>query len=156
MLQLFEGAVIGSREGAFVADHEGEAGTGVGKVLEDPGEARGIGDVVVGIVDLLFALDQLQLEEGSLQGEDAVEAPARGGHGFDRVRFDEGGGLELIEISMEESFEFRFGFAGDDDGFGAEAVTQGVARGSGFAFGGDGAAGFGAVGSGGLGFVAHV
>src|ERR1700758_5454656 len=76
LLEVFEGPVVGAREGSFVADDEGEAGAGVGEVAEDPGEAEIVVEIGVGAVDLFFAVGKLEVEERSFEGRDAKEPPA--------------------------------------------------------------------------------
>ncbi len=55
------------------------------------------------------------------------------------------GGVDIAG-EFDEGF---FGFAGNDGHFGEVPVAEGVAGADGLAFGGDGAAGFGSVGTGG-------
>ena len=91
-------------------------------------------------------------EQAGFDGPDAAQAPAGDGHGLDQIHLDIGGGLELLDVSVEEELELFVGFGGKQDGLGGEAVAEAVAGRFGSAFRSGGAAGFGAVGAGGLGF----
>ena len=51
-------------------------------------------------------------------------------------------GLEVVEDGLAEFVVVGGAFAGEDDGFGGEAVFEGVESGFGFAFGGAGSGGF--------------
>ena len=151
---MLEGSVIGAGEGSFVADDEGEALTGVGDVAENPGEAMVFMQVIVRAVDLVFVVDKLKLEQRGFDCGDAVEPPTGNRHGSDRVGFGDALRVEFVEVGVEEIFVLAGGFVGEDDRGGSESVAEGVLRRSALAFGGDGASGFGTVGSGGVGFVA--
>jgi hypothetical protein len=109
-------------------------------------------DVLVRLIDVLAAVDELEVEERSFDGHDALEPEARDGHGFDGMALGDALRLELVEVGVEERVEILRRFVGKDDGVCAKSVADRVARGSRFSFGGDGASGFGAVGSGGFGF----
>ena len=90
----------------------------------------------------------LEIEPGFLKPEDAHVTPASDGHGFEERGFGGGAGLKLGDEGVVEVLEAIHGFAFENDGLGEEAVAGGVLRRDGFAFGGDGAVGFGAVGAG--------
>jgi hypothetical protein len=98
LLQLFEGASVGAALGAFVAEHQVEAGL-VGEVVEGPGKAVFWSGLVVAVFELSIHVDGHAVhfvgEDGGLDGGDAAEAPAGGGHGFDEFGFEEAGGGEL-------------------------------------------------------------
>jgi hypothetical protein len=126
------------REG-IVVRHAGERfGEGLG----------GAERVVRAFLDVFDGLDvHLGLDYGESQ-----EAPLGGDHFVDQVEFGGAMGLELIEVRGEELLEFVRVLGGQDEGFGSEAVFEGVLRralAAGFGFG---AAGFCAVDAGGFGF----
>jgi len=115
----------------------GEAGEGGG------GAAAGGGEGGVGGGEFGF-------EGAGFDGPDAAETPGGGDHFLDEGEFDGVGGLEAGEEFKMEALEVGFGFGGEEDGAGLEAVAGGVAGGDGEGFGGAGAAGESAVGSGGV------
>ena len=69
-------------------------------------------------------------------------------HLADQQVFHSGLGAEVFVDEGEQLVEFFARLAGKHDGSGEEAVTHGVLRGTGFAFGRFGSAGAGSVGSG--------
>jgi hypothetical protein len=88
---------------------------------------------------------QLDVEQVGLDDGNALEPPARQGHGFDCVQLDQTVGIELLEIGVEEGLKFLGRFVGEDHGLGAHSVAECVARRFGPAFGGSGAVGFGTI-----------
>ena len=82
-----------------------------------------------------------------LEGPAAEDAPAAEGHGFDEGEFVGGGGVEFGGEVGQKFEETLAGFAGEEDGLGEHPVFEGVAGGIAEASGGDGAAGFAAVGA---------
>jgi len=91
-------------------------------------------------------------EQAGFDGPDAAQAPAGDGHGFDQIHLDRVGGVELLDVGVEEELELFVGFGGEQDGLGGETVAEAVAGRLGSAFRSGGAAGLGAVGAGGFGF----
>ena len=86
---------------------------------------------------------------GGFEAPDTELTPAADRHVFDERRLHvRSRGSYSIYIGREVGLESFLGFAFDYDGFGEESVFEGVLRGDRFAFIGDGASGFGAVGSG--------
>lgn len=140
-------------EGGFVAQEQGECGGAVGEAAEEPGEVVFILDFGEILGEVFFGEDALVFQELGFHGRGAAKAPAGDGDGVDQLGFDRVGRLEAVEVGVEEGFEIFFGFVREDGEFGGEAVFEGVARGAGFAFEGDGASGFLAVDAGGFGFV---
>jgi hypothetical protein len=120
--------------------------------LKDPGQAIFGGHFGEFFVDVFGSPGQLIGEQAGFDGPDAAEAPAGDGHGLDQVHFDGAGGLELLDVGVEEELELFVGFGGEQDGLGGEAVAEAVAGGLGSAFRGGGAAGLGTVGAGGFDF----
>ena len=123
-LQLFEGAVMGAIEGAFVADQQGQAVALVGQLLERKGQAVNgfhVGEAVlfdVG-VDLVGTAEHFVVQEHGFDGADAAQAPAGDGHGLDQLHFDAGLGSELVEIGIEEGLEVFAGFGVENYAAGA-------------------------------------
>jgi hypothetical protein len=151
--KLLERPVEGTVEVALVTGEQGEALTAVGECLKDPREAILAGHFGEFVVDIFGAARQLIGEQAGFDGPDAAEAPAGDGHGLDQIRLDRIGGLELLDVGVEEELELFMGFGGKHDGLGGEAVAKAVAGRLGSAFRGGGAAGLGAVGAGGFNFA---
>ncbi len=147
---MLESFVIRTREGGFIADDEGQSGAGLGEIVENPGDAVVVGDVIVGSFEKIIAVGELDFEERGFKRRDAEKPPAGKGHRFDGVRFGDVLRAELVEVGVEETLEVGAGFVGEDDGSGAESMAEGVPGGSGFSFEGDGAAGFFPIGPGGF------
>ena len=139
--QLFKGTVEGSIEVALVAGEQGKALTAVGERLEDPSQAIFTGHLSEFVVDILGAARQLIGEQAGFDGPDAAQAPAGDGHGLDQIRLDGVGGLELLDVGVEEELELFAGFGGEHNGLSGEAVAEAVAGRLGSAFRGGGAAG---------------
>ena len=137
--QLFEGAVMGAVQSAFVADQQGQALAMIGHLLEGKGQAVNrfhFGEALLFDfgVEVFGAAQGLVVQKGGFDGGGAAEAPARGGHGMDQFDFDAGLGSELVEVSVEEGLEIFDGFGGEHHtggrpgrGFGAQAVADAVA-----------------------------
>ena len=149
---MAEGSVMGSGEGAFVADDHGDALAVVGEALEDPGEAVVVGHVGAFAVHVFAAVEEVVVVHAGFDIDEAAEAPAGGGHGGDELEFDGVLGLEAVDVAVEEELVVGVEFVGEDDVVGGEAVAAGVLGGFGFAPGGDGASGLGSVGAGGVGW----
>jgi hypothetical protein len=120
--------------------------------LKDPGEALFGGYFGEFFLDVFGAARQLVGEQAGFDGPDAAQAPAGDGHGLDQIHLDRVGGLELLDVGVEEELKLFVGFGGEQDGLGGEAVAEAVAGRLGSAFRGSGAAGLGAVGAGGFDF----
>ncbi len=152
---------------AAIGEGGGEAGKEAGESASaEGGAAKGGGDeggVVVFGVEELFAEGGDLATAGEVEAVDGVllpvvgvgefglgdENPAEGGDGgfVDKSGFVVVGGLEFFLVDGDLALEF----AGDgfgEDGFGSEAVFEGVFAGLLFAFGGDGALGFATVAAG--------
>jgi hypothetical protein len=140
--EVFIGAVVEARQGAFIADEEGQ---GVGLILENESQAAQVGDGFEFLVDFFLGEGEFVFEQAGFERGYAAEAPAGEGHGLDQVHFDSIGGLVGVLVGLEEAGEVLFGFAGEDDGLGGHAVLEGVAGGVYFALRSDGAARFLAV-----------
>jgi len=151
-IELFEGPVEGAIEVALVTGQQGQTLTTIGQHFKNPGEAIFAGHVGEFVVDFFGAARQLVGEQAGFDGPDAAQAPAGDGHGFDQIHLDRVGGLELLDVGIEEELELLVGFGGEHDGLGGEAVAEAVAGRLGSAFLGGGAAGLGAVGAGGFRF----
>jgi len=127
---------------AFFAGEAGE-----GPVEEFDGVAAGVfvGRFGVGLVVYGFGVVLVGNADGPVLAGGGL------GYGFHEHEFDGGGGVVLGDQVGEEPLTVGFGGGVGGEGFGAEAVFMGVGGGFAFAFGGDGAAGFAAVGLGGQG-----
>jgi hypothetical protein len=129
-------------ETGLVAEEEIEGGVGFG-VAEGQDETVEIG----GGGGMGF---HAGFEGAHLGGPGAVEAPVGGDHFVDEGEFDFVGGMEAVEVGLAEGLEGFLVFMAEDQGFGEQAVFEGVLRGDGFALGSFGAArerAVGAVGS---------
>ena len=151
VLETGEGVAVFAAVAALVAVEQFQGAGFVGEGAEGAGE---VGDG--GFAGVLF----LTVAGGgeafggflkALRFLDAPEAhatPVRDGDEVDLIGLDAGRGLELLFEDGEEVAETLFGFAGEDQGVGEEAVADGVLGGVGFAFGRDWSGGEGGVGSG--------
>jgi hypothetical protein len=108
-------------------------------------------EVALVFVHIFGAALELMGEQAGFDGPDAAQAPAGDGHGLDQIHLDRVGGVELLDVGVEEELELFVGFGGEHDGLGGEAVAEAVAGRLGSAFRGGGAAGLGAVGAGSFG-----
>ena len=142
-------------EGGFVADQEGQGRGAVGEAAEEPGLDADIVDFGKLAGDIISGVDALVIEELGFDGGNAAEAPAGDGDGVDELGFDGIGGIEAVDIGVEECFEVVIGFVPQDGEFRGEAVAECVARGFRFTFVGDGTLGFGSVDARGFGFIRH-
>lgn len=109
--------------GTFVAQQQVEAGFG-GHVVKGPGQAvigSGVAvEVFEGAVYVFGDAVHFVGEDAGLNGGDAAETPAGGGHGFDQFGFEEAGGGEFVQVGAEESLVVFGGLRGEDDGDGRE------------------------------------
>ena len=141
------GAVVLALKGGFVAIHARERVALIAEATE--GESGGDGRGVTSGCDGLLMGD-FEIDLVLLDAEDAEQAPAGGGHGFDEFAFGGGGGAVFGHVFVDEGFEPCAGFGGEDDGLGEHAVAE-VAGGGGadgLAFGCGCAGGFRSVGAG--------
>ena len=154
-LELSEGSVMGSGEGGIVADEGGKPEAAEAEVVEGRYDAFIGGEVEA--FQFLAAFEEIFVVEAGFDRGEAAVAPAGCGHDGDEFEFEGSLGLELVDVGVEEVFVVGLGFAGQYDLFGAEAVFAGVLSDLRFSSGGDGAGGFGCVGSVGGGLcLAHV
>ena len=136
LLQSTKVAIVLPVEAVFVTAEAIETGLFIGITYrrggvfagEGGGRARGIA-----------------FDTGGFESPEAHLPPASNDHGFDEAGFDGALGLELPAKPVAEAIEAVLGFAFEEHGAGEESVADGVAGAAGFAFGGDGSAGFGAV-----------
>jgi hypothetical protein len=116
--QFLQSGPVGASEAGGQAI---EVGDGVGFVAE--------GSVGGGEFEFFrnvgFLAGHFGVIEVHFVGGEAVEAPAGGGEQGDEVYFARGPGAELGEVSVAEGAEFFFGFAGEDDLAGREAMGEG-------------------------------
>jgi hypothetical protein len=64
------------------------------------------------------------IEQGGFDGPSAALAPVGGAHLLDHVELDFVGGLEAVDVLLEESQEVFARFVVQNDTVGAEAVTE--------------------------------
>src|SRR5258708_1617473 len=111
-MELFEGAVVGAIESAFVAHQQGQALSVAGELLKDPSQAS----VVVRAMELppafLGAARHFVVEQGGFDGGNAAQAPAGGGHGLNQFLLDAALGIELNDVGIEKSLELAAGLGG--------------------------------------------
>ncbi len=72
----------------------------------------------------MFIAVHLEVEGRGLDHPDSLLAPAGRDHFFDEVEFNIVEGLEALEIALEHGVEVRFGFVGEHERIGEEAVTE--------------------------------
>jgi hypothetical protein len=77
----------------------------------------------------------LFIEQGGFNGPGAALAPVRGAHLLDHAELDFVGGLEAVDVLLEENQEVLARFVVQNDTFGAETVTESVERGTFFSRG---------------------
>jgi hypothetical protein len=142
-----EQALAGAAETAFVAAEGGEGAGVVAEGAEGDGGADLVVDDVVILFDLRLLVGHFEVDEGGLDGPDAIEAPAGVDQLVDEVEVVAVFGLVLGEVAVAQAGEVLFGLAGEDDFARSEAVSEGVHGGAGAAFRGDGALREGAVGA---------
>ena len=129
------GAVPGAFEGGDLAlDADEEFGGGrLGEKGGGEGVAGRFGEE--GVVEV--GLDDLE----------AALVPIGAEHGIDVEGFGGGLGAVLVEVMGDEGLVIGGVFAGDDDGFGVDAMLQGVEAGGGLALDGAGSGGLLRVGA---------
>ncbi len=146
--ELGEVLVVGAFEGGFVALEAGEgvrlvvgAGEAVGRGL---GGGEGAGRVGFVLAFIVVSVERF-LDEAAgdllLGLLDSEQAPGEVEQAMDEEVLGDGGGLVLLEQPLGEGLVFLGVLAGEDDVKArGEAVLEGVEAGTGFAFGGFGAA----------------
>ena len=144
-----DGAMILILESGDVAAKELKR-VAVGRV--DPGAEEGSDFVIAGggCGERVFRfLIDLVVEISGLDHDEAFETPIEGGEFFDEAEVEGGAGAELGDGGAEGGLVL-IGVLDVEDGVGGggEAVLEGSTGAFEFAFGGDGASGFGAVDSG--------
>ena len=121
------------------------------RFLELAREARAVeaedGEGAVQGVDVGFHGSDSAVEQVGFQGGDAVEAPGGVGEFLGELGFGRGGGLVFVEELAAVLLVGGLIFGGQDSGAAGEAVAEGVAGGTGFAFRGAGAGGLLGVGA---------
>src|SRR5271165_3402150 len=132
-----------------------EAGGGVldrGDVLLDSllGEGDAIVLVEAGVfaVVLKLVLHDADVIDAGFDGPGAADAPLGDGDVLDEMEFEDGAGLEGIDIILLELFKKGVILITEDDSSGGKAVFYGVLRRTLFSLGSDRALGLGAVDTG--------
>jgi hypothetical protein len=146
----FHKAAVGAQVLAVaerVITDEQVKGTGIAERAEGQGCS---GRVVFAASDGTGLIADLMVHGGLFHAPEAELTPAGDGHLFDEGAFDRAFRLKLLFQIGEDLEEALFEFAFQDDGFGEQAVFDGVAGGVVFALGRDGSAGPGSVSTGGL------
>jgi len=149
-VEEFHGAAELGAEAGFVAVEALEGSAIVYQVLVGEG---GLGLVAADLedgADFGLLANHLIVHEGGLEGDDAVEAPAGDDQLIDEVEAGAGLGLVIGEVFFAEGGELLLGLVGEGDLFGGESVGEAGGAGAGASLGGDGSAGFGAVGARGI------
>lgn len=77
--------------------------------------------------DIVFAAHHFVVQKPRLDGADAVQAPAGGGHGYHQIAFNAARGLKVIDVGVEQTLVILGGFGREHDGLGAESVADAVA-----------------------------
>ena len=93
--------------------------------MKDPGEALFGGYFSKFFVDVFGATCELVGEQAGFDGPDAAQPPAGDGHGLDQIHLDRAGGVELLDVGVEEELELFVRFSGKQDGLGGKAVAKG-------------------------------
>jgi hypothetical protein len=144
-----EGFIVLAVATGLVAVHEFE---GAGLLAEagegDVGAGSGVGGQRGGVL-LFGVLAELVADGGAFHAGETHLTPFGDGHGFDERDFVGGFGAEGGFEVGDEIVKDLAGLAFNKYDFGDHAVAEVVADGTGFAFGGDGAPGSGAVATGG-------
>ena len=149
-VQEFHGAAELGAEPGLVAVEAFEAAAIVYQMLVgDGGAGLAVADVVL-FADLGFLASDLVIHKGGLEGQDAVVAPAGGDQLIDEVEPGAGLGLVLGEVFFAKGVELLLRFAFVEELVRGESVGEAGGAGAGASLGGDGSAGFGAVGAGGI------
>ena len=155
--QILERAGVGALEAGLDAMEEtegaaGEAGESLGERLR--GGERLVFFAILDVLGAVFfdVIDGVRQELGFDEGE-AIETPFGGDDFVHQVEFDEAGGLELLEVTIQEALKLCRVFRGEDEGLTGEAMAERVLRRALFAGFGFWAVGPGAVFAGGLGFT---
>ena len=150
-----EGAVKLAGEAGLVAVQEAEgAGVVEGELAEAGGGAESAIEAFDAVFDVGVHVGHLFIHDRALHVPGARETPAADGHLLDEQGLGGGDGAELIgegfvhDDELGAVLDVEAGEFGGDVGVG-QAVAECVASAAGLAFGGGGAAGFGAVGAGG-------
>ena len=101
-------------------------------------------------VDLGFLASHLDVHEGGLEAQDAVEAPAGGGQLADEVELGAGLGPVIVQVFFAKGVELLLRFAFDEDLVGGESMGEAGGVRASASHRGDGSAGLGAVGARGI------
>ena len=108
--QEFDGAAELSAEAGFVAVEAFEGAAIVYQMLVGDGGAEVSAATFELSVDLGLLAVHLELHEGALEGDDAVEAPAAGDQLIDEVELGAGLGLVMAEVFFAEGVVLLVGF----------------------------------------------
>lgn len=149
VLELQRAAELGAEAG-LVPVEAFEGARIVAEVLVGDGGADGGAAGFELFVDLGLLATHLEIHEGGLEGDDAVEAPAGGGQVIDEVELGAGLWLVIGEVLFAKGVELLLGLALDEELAGGESVGEAGGAGAGASLGGDGSVGLGAVGAGGI------
>jgi hypothetical protein len=137
--EVVESSLIDEVEAGFVTVHEAQGRLGCQR-----GEGGGH---AVAAVSLGLGGDFI-IEDAGFQGPGTTKAPEGGGHFLDHPQFDAVGRIEAGEVLVQEGLKGFGGFIAKQNALGEEAVAERILGGALFAFGGDGAARAGSVGTG--------
>src|SRR5271155_1100140 len=144
-MELGEGAGLGSLKAGFSAFYRGDVLFNA--LLVEAEAVIAVTAAILPIV-LFLVIGHAAVSDGNRDGPGAAHAPLRHGDALNEVEFEDGAGLERIDIILFELFKKLVAFCAEDDRSGGKAVFNCVLRGALFAFGGDGAVGKRAIAAG--------
>jgi len=148
--QKNEGAAeLGAEAGLVAVEALEGAGIVAEGLVSDDGAGFGGADFEL-FEDFGFLEVHLAVEEGGLEGQEAVVPPADGDQLIDEVALGAGLGLVVGQVVCAKGIELLLGFVSEDEPAGGESVGEAGGVGAGAALGGDRSAGSGAVGARGI------
>ncbi|MEP6533711.1 MAG: hypothetical protein ABJF23_00215 [Bryobacteraceae bacterium] len=122
-------AVEGASEAGFVTQDEVERQAVGGEVGDCSGGTIGLFDGRFPMELRGFPLDHSTIERDGFEIAGALHTPAGGYHVMHQVALDGVSGIVEFDVVLKQFVELLAGFGGEDDGFGCEAMTDGVHRG---------------------------
>ena len=137
-MEFSEGAGLGSFKAGFGAFNGGDVRFDA--LLVEAEAVIAVTAAILPIV-LFLVIGHAAVSDGNRDGPGAAHAPLSDGDALNEVKFEDGAGLERIDIILFELFKKLVAFCAEDDRSGGKAVFYCVLRGALFAFRGDVAAG---------------
>jgi hypothetical protein len=134
-LELVEGAVKRALNSALMAGEGGER-EGVRQLAAQAiGQALGLGEVAVAVLDIRLVIEDFEIAEAALEVAGALEAPGVDDELAEDELLERAGGREVAEEGFGEVLELCFVLAEEDEVGGREAVFEGVEADGGLAGG---------------------